>query len=118
MAQLIVCGFVSDGRVSPAGVVDHVAGLVSSTERTAGLHNLLGDADVDRFRLTILFGISDTSGLGAISLQGHSNPNICMFFFSSLCSIIVKVKQHEEFFPAFHALVLDILHTLGKHARQ
>ncbi|XP_074508678.1 centrosomal protein of 70 kDa isoform X1 [Sebastes fasciatus] len=28
-------------------------------------------------------------------------------------SIIVKVKQHEEFFPAFHALIMDILHTLG-----
>uniref|UniRef100_A0A8C2X1W2 Centrosomal protein of 70 kDa n=1 Tax=Cyclopterus lumpus TaxID=8103 RepID=A0A8C2X1W2_CYCLU len=28
-------------------------------------------------------------------------------------SIIVKVKQHEEFFPAFHALTVDILHTLG-----
>lgn len=27
-------------------------------------------------------------------------------------SIIVKVKQHEEFFPAFHALVVDILQTL------
>lgn len=30
-------------------------------------------------------------------------------------SIIVKVKQHEEFFPAFHALIMDILHTLGKY---
>nr|XP_046238665.1 centrosomal protein of 70 kDa [Scatophagus argus] len=28
-------------------------------------------------------------------------------------SIIIKVKQHEEFFPAFHALIVDILHTLG-----
>lgn len=28
-------------------------------------------------------------------------------------SIIVKVKQHEEFFPAFHTLIMDILHTLG-----
>ncbi|XP_028323073.1 centrosomal protein of 70 kDa [Gouania willdenowi] len=28
-------------------------------------------------------------------------------------SIIVKVRQHEEFFPAFQALVTDILHTLG-----
>uniref|UniRef100_A0A8C4IVJ4 Centrosomal protein of 70 kDa n=1 Tax=Dicentrarchus labrax TaxID=13489 RepID=A0A8C4IVJ4_DICLA len=30
-------------------------------------------------------------------------------------SIIVKVKQHEEFFPAFHALITDILQTLGKY---
>uniref|UniRef100_A0A8C5DRG6 Centrosomal protein of 70 kDa n=1 Tax=Gouania willdenowi TaxID=441366 RepID=A0A8C5DRG6_GOUWI len=29
-------------------------------------------------------------------------------------SIIVKVRQHEEFFPAFQALVTDILHTLGE----
>ncbi|XP_039870728.1 centrosomal protein of 70 kDa isoform X3 [Simochromis diagramma] len=28
-------------------------------------------------------------------------------------SIIMKVKQHEEFFPAFHALVTGILQTLG-----
>ncbi|XP_074521024.1 centrosomal protein of 70 kDa [Halichoeres trimaculatus] len=28
-------------------------------------------------------------------------------------SIIVKVKQHDEFFPAFHAFVVDILDTLG-----
>lgn len=28
-------------------------------------------------------------------------------------SILVKVKQHEEFFPAFHALVMDILQVLG-----
>uniref|UniRef100_A0A3Q3KV08 Centrosomal protein of 70 kDa n=1 Tax=Mastacembelus armatus TaxID=205130 RepID=A0A3Q3KV08_9TELE len=28
-------------------------------------------------------------------------------------SIIIKVKQHEEFFPAFHALILEILQTLG-----
>lgn len=31
-----------------------------------------------------------------------------------LHSIIVKLKQHEEFFPAFHALTVDILETLGK----
>ncbi|XP_068165580.1 centrosomal protein of 70 kDa isoform X2 [Antennarius striatus] len=28
-------------------------------------------------------------------------------------SIIVKVKQHDDFFPPFHALMLDILQTLG-----
>lgn len=31
-----------------------------------------------------------------------------------LHSIIVKLKQHEEFFPAFHDLTVDILQTLGK----
>uniref|UniRef100_H2SPN9 Centrosomal protein of 70 kDa n=1 Tax=Takifugu rubripes TaxID=31033 RepID=H2SPN9_TAKRU len=30
-----------------------------------------------------------------------------------LHSILVKLKQHEEFFPAFHALTVDILQTLG-----
>lgn len=34
-----------------------------------------------------------------------------------LHSIIVKLKQHEEFFPAFHALTVDILRTLGKMLR-
>ncbi|KAM8903494.1 centrosomal protein of 70 kDa isoform 2-T2 [Spinachia spinachia] len=28
-------------------------------------------------------------------------------------SIILKVKQHNEFFPAFHALIVDMLQTLG-----
>ncbi|XP_023117292.1 centrosomal protein of 70 kDa isoform X2 [Amphiprion ocellaris] len=64
-----------DSRVSPAEVVNQVSRLVSSAEHTEGLHNLLGDADID--------------------------------------SIITKVKQHEEFFPAFHALVTEILQTLG-----
>ncbi|XP_035854223.1 centrosomal protein of 70 kDa isoform X2 [Sander lucioperca] len=64
-----------DCRVPPAELVDHVSRLVSSTEHAAGLHRLLGEADVDR--------------------------------------ILVKVKQHHEFFPAFHALITDILHTLG-----
>ncbi|XP_075873578.1 centrosomal protein of 70 kDa isoform X2 [Nelusetta ayraudi] len=32
---------------------------------------------------------------------------------ADLDSIIIKVKQHEEFFPAFHTLILDILQILG-----
>ncbi|XP_030607459.1 centrosomal protein of 70 kDa isoform X2 [Archocentrus centrarchus] len=28
-------------------------------------------------------------------------------------SIVMKVKQHDKFFPAFHALFTEILHTLG-----
>lgn len=40
---------MADSRVSPAEVVDHVARLGSSTEHSAGLHNLLGEADIDRF---------------------------------------------------------------------
>lgn len=31
---------------------------------------------------------------------------------SDIESIIVKVKEHEEFFPAFHSLMLELLHTL------
>lgn len=52
---------MSDNRVPPPEVVNHVDRLVSSTEHTAGFHNLLGDADIDRFtniEHTILFGIS------------------------------------------------------------
>ena len=32
----------------------------------------------------------------------------------SFCSVIVKVKEHEEFFPAFHSLVTQLMLTLGK----
>lgn len=31
-----------------------------------------------------------------------------------LVSIILKVKEHEEFFPAFYFLVQELLQTLGK----
>ncbi|CAK6965488.1 centrosomal protein of 70 kDa [Scomber scombrus] len=64
-----------DSRAPPGEVVNTVARLVSSSEDSTGIRNLLGDADID--------------------------------------SIIVKVKQHEEFFPAFYSLIQDILHTLG-----
>eukprot|EP00064_Thunnus_orientalis_P004516 superscaffoldBa00000411_g4528 len=42
-----------DSRVPPAEVVNTVARLVSSSEDTTGIHNLLGDADIDRFIDTI-----------------------------------------------------------------
>jgi hypothetical protein len=32
----------------------------------------------------------------------------------SFCSIIVKVKEHEEFFPAFRSLATQLMLTLGK----
>ncbi|XP_060767651.1 centrosomal protein of 70 kDa isoform X2 [Neoarius graeffei] len=32
---------------------------------------------------------------------------------SDIDSIIVKLREHEEFFPAFHSLVLELLNTLG-----
>nr|XP_020508002.1 centrosomal protein of 70 kDa isoform X2 [Labrus bergylta] len=64
-----------DSRAPPAQVVHQVSRLVSCSELKAGLHNVLGDDDID--------------------------------------SIVVKVKEHDEFFPAFHALVLDILDSLG-----
>ncbi len=30
-------------------------------------------------------------------------------------SIIVKLKEHEEFFPVFHSFILELLQTLGKN---
>ncbi|KAM9821205.1 centrosomal protein of 70 kDa [Neosynchiropus ocellatus] len=64
-----------ESGATPAEVVNTVARLVTLTEDTSGLQDVLGDADID--------------------------------------SVIQKVKQHEEFFPAFHSLVLDIFHILG-----
>ncbi|XP_024864807.1 centrosomal protein of 70 kDa isoform X2 [Kryptolebias marmoratus] len=64
-----------DSRVSPAEVVNQVARLVSLDEHDGGVHNLLGEADID--------------------------------------SIIIKVRQHDEFFPAFHVLVTEMLNILG-----
>ncbi|XP_029353096.1 centrosomal protein of 70 kDa isoform X2 [Echeneis naucrates] len=64
-----------DSRASPEQVVNQVTRMVSLSGQTAGLCDLVGDADID--------------------------------------SIIVKMKQHEEFFPPFHALIMDISQTLG-----
>uniref|UniRef100_A0A3Q0TB40 Centrosomal protein of 70 kDa n=1 Tax=Amphilophus citrinellus TaxID=61819 RepID=A0A3Q0TB40_AMPCI len=65
-------------------------------EMTNAMRNL-------RDNLHTLFGSSD---LGSSALF-HS-----LLLFSS---IVMKVKQHDKFFPAFHALFTEILHTLGKY---
>lgn len=43
---------VSDGRVSPLELVNHVARLVSSTEHTAAFQALLRDDEIDRLALS------------------------------------------------------------------
>lgn len=93
---------LSDGGVSPAEVVKHVSRLVSSIESMARFPELLGDIDIDRFAFLTRVGLPDGSCSGLLQ-------SLLLFF-----SIIMKVKQHEEFFPAFHALVTGILQTLGK----
>uniref|UniRef100_UPI003AAD46F8 centrosomal protein of 70 kDa isoform X1 n=1 Tax=Centroberyx gerrardi TaxID=166262 RepID=UPI003AAD46F8 len=45
----------------------------------------------------------DTVGLQLHNLLGDADID----------SIIIKVKQHEDFFPAFHSLVMELLQTLG-----
>lgn len=42
---------ISDGKVSPLELVNHVARLVSSTEHTAAFQTLLRDDDIDRLTL-------------------------------------------------------------------
>ncbi|XP_016295822.1 centrosomal protein of 70 kDa isoform X1 [Sinocyclocheilus anshuiensis] len=34
---------------------------------------------------------------------------------SDIDSIIVKLKEHEEFFPVFHSFILELLQTLGEN---
>ncbi len=36
---------------------------------------------------------------------------VCIVFHS----IIVKLKEHEEFFPVFHSFILELLQTLGEN---
>ncbi|XP_038571591.1 centrosomal protein of 70 kDa-like [Micropterus salmoides] len=48
-----------------------------------------------------------------VSSTGHAAGFHDLLADVDIDSIIVKVKQHEEFFPAFHALIMDILQTLG-----
>lgn len=41
---------------------------------------------------------------------------LCVCMCVCVVSIIVKLREHEEFFPAFHSLVLELLHTLGMNS--
>lgn len=78
---------MSDSRVPPPEVVNHVARLVSSTEHTAGFHNLLGDADIDRFtniEHTILFGIPHVRPKGSFTAELQQPKE---FFFFSLYAV-------------------------------
>ena len=47
--------------------------------------------------------------------MGHSLQELSLkcFLFVCFASIISKVKEHEEFFPAFYSLVMELLQTLG-----
>lgn len=74
-SQTVVCGCVSDSRVPPAEVVNRVARLVSSTEHTARLQDVLGDADIDRLTCT-----EHTHVVGSVVfLLGHIHPNRSCF---------------------------------------
>lgn len=94
------CG--SDSRVPPAEVVNTVSSLVASTQRSAVLHDVLEDSDIDRFR--------HIENLKPVFLPLLLLTTLLLFF-----SILLKVKQHEEFFPAFHGLATQLLQTLGKN---
>lgn len=103
-AEMMFAFLVSDSRVSNAEVINHVARLVHSSQQGANFYNLLGDADILRFTNTPLTCLKYTTD--SQTLCSH----VC---FSFIFSIFVKIKQHQEFFPAFHALIVDILQVLG-----
>jgi len=49
--------------------------------------------------------------LETASEQQTAGVFIVTFVFNS---IIVKLKEHEEFFPVFHSFILELLQTLGE----
>uniref|UniRef100_A0A669F783 Centrosomal protein of 70 kDa n=1 Tax=Oreochromis niloticus TaxID=8128 RepID=A0A669F783_ORENI len=74
-------------------------------EMTNAMRNLRDILDLD-------CGVSPAEVVKHVSRLVSSTESLLqslLLFFS----IIMKVKQHEEFFPAFHALVTGILQTLG-----
>ncbi|KAM4537592.1 centrosomal protein of 70 kDa isoform 2-T2 [Fundulus diaphanus] len=87
-----------DSKASPTEVVKQVSRLVSLDPR-------LGGADIDRFSIT---EVASPFLLGVLLMFCGSLH--CLLSFSS---IMIKVKQHDEFFPAFHSLVTEILNILG-----
>lgn len=82
---------------------------MSSTEHAVAFQTLLRDDDIDRF---------DTMPHNNLYLNlywtGLQKIQHIIPYLFCLHSIIVKLKQHKEFFPAFHDLTVDILQTLGK----
>ncbi|GAA6225956.1 centrosomal protein of 70 kDa [Lates japonicus] len=48
-----------------------------------------------------------------VSSNGHTAGFHDMLGDTDIDSIIIKVKQHEEFFPTFHALIMEMLQILG-----
>lgn len=47
----------------------------------------------------------------AADLTQVNKVGVCIVFHS----IIVKLKEHEEFFPVFHSFILELLQTLGEN---
>lgn len=98
---------MSDSGVSPAQVVNQVSRLVSSDEHGGGFLSLLGDTDVDRFSVTEAMFYCLKSQVALLLMK-------CLCFLLLFSSIIIKVRQHDEFFPPFHALVTEMFNILGK----
>ncbi|XP_043079145.1 centrosomal protein of 70 kDa isoform X3 [Puntigrus tetrazona] len=80
-----------DDKAPPSEVVNKVAAVVMQSGSVAGqeLHSLLESSDIER---------------------NHLNKKAPFVF----RSIILKLKDHEEFFPVFHTFILELLQTLGE----
>ncbi|XP_010743904.2 centrosomal protein of 70 kDa isoform X1 [Larimichthys crocea] len=79
-------------------------------EMTNTMRNLREVLDLDR-RVPPAEVVNQVAKL--VSSSEHNAGFHNLLGDADIDSIIIKVKQHDEFFPAFHALITDILQTLG-----
>ncbi|XP_026219205.1 centrosomal protein of 70 kDa isoform X2 [Anabas testudineus] len=79
-------------------------------EMTNAMRNLRDVLDLDN-RIPPAEVVNQVARLVSSSKYSADFHNVLQD--ADIDSIIVKVKQHEEFFPAFHALITEILKTLG-----
>lgn len=94
--KMLMLMFVSDSRVPSAEVLNQVTRLVSSNEHTAGFHNMLGDADIDRFTCTeITHIVWMAAAKGHFYCRATVTQSVFCFVFSLFCFCFQCHRQSE-----------------------
>lgn len=95
-----------------------VPSLTGIYPRMTELYSKLGEMNNAMRNLRDLLDLDDKAPASEVvssvsSVLSQSGQEICSLLESSdIDSIILKLKEHEEFFPAFHSFMLELLQTL------
>ncbi|XP_056303849.1 centrosomal protein of 70 kDa [Danio aesculapii] len=95
-----------------------VPSLTGIYPRMTELYSKLGEMNNAMRNLRDLLDLDDKAPASEVvssvsSVLSQSGQEICSLLESSdIDSIIMKLKEHEEFFPVFHSFMLELLQTL------